>query len=52
MITSKMLDGLEVFEKEITGRRKLMVYPLTFGRARLGISSALAYQQGSFDDVW
>lgn len=51
-VTIKHIDGLPIFEREISGRRTLQVYPLTFGRGRLGISSEISNRLGFFDDEW
>ena len=47
----KHIDGLPVFAREISGRRMLQAFPLTFGRGRLGISSETSHRLGFYDDV-
>jgi len=49
---SETFDGLTILTRKITGRRFLQIFPLLFGRARLGISSAISHRLGFYDDEW
>lgn len=48
----RMVCDVPVFERELEDGRWLNVYPLTFGRARLGISKPAPHHMGGYEDVW
>jgi len=48
----KDVDGIPIYERTLDDKRVLNVYPLTFGRARLGISKPEPYSMGGYEDVW
>lgn len=43
------IDGWKIAEKRLENGRTIIVYPLTYGRARLGIGPA---DQEVFNDEW
>jgi hypothetical protein len=51
-IRAKDVGGITVYERTLPDGRELHVYPLTYGRARLGITKPAPFAMHGYDDVW